>query len=165
MSVLLKTGAGQALVGAVAPAAAKSPPLAVPTLDGKTIEIHKQPGKVVLADFMTTTCPSCRQASVGIQAVYRELGAKGFLPVAIALGPRAEGTLPFYRNLHGLTFPLGAVALEEAIRYLDHPGNRPIMVPTLVLLDKRGNIAMKETGWIGEQKLREAVSRLLSRNR
>ncbi|HOL70501.1 MAG TPA: hypothetical protein PKW45_03575 [Bryobacteraceae bacterium] len=34
--------------------------------------------------------------------------------------------------------------------------------PTLVLLDKRGRVSMKEVGGIGEQKLRSAVVRLLN---
>jgi hypothetical protein len=37
-----------------------------------------------------------------------------------------------------------------------------MFVPTLVLLDKHGRISMKEVGWIGEQKLRSAVTRLLN---
>lgn len=141
---------------------AKSPPLAVPTVDGKTIHVHKQPGKVVLVDFMTTTCPSCKQASAGIQVLYQELSGKGFLPVAIAIDPQASSMLPFYRNLYGLTFPVGIVAREEVLRYLEHPADKPMFVPTLVLLDKQGRISMKEVGWIGEQKLRSAVTRLLN---
>lgn len=141
---------------------AKSPPLTVPTIDGKTIQVHKQPGKVVLVDFMTTTCPSCKQASTGIQVLYQELSEKGFLPVAVAIDPQASSMLPFYRNAHGLTFPVGIAAREEVLRYLDHPGDKPMFVPTLVLLDRQGRISMKEVGWIGEQKLRSAVAKLLN---
>jgi thiol-disulfide isomerase/thioredoxin len=140
---------------------AKSPPLEVWTADGKAIQVHKQLGKVVLVDFMTTTCPSCKQASIGIQALYRELGGKGFLPIAIAIDPQASGTLPFYRNLYGLTFPLGILAREEVLRYLDHPADQPMYVPTLVLLDRQGRISMKQAGWIGEPALRSAVTKLL----
>ena len=140
---------------------AKSPPLEVQTIDGKAIQVHRQPGKVVLVDFMTTTCPSCKQASVGIQALYQELGSKGFLPVAIAIDPQASSMLPFYRNVYGLTFPVGILAREEVLRYLDHPADKPMLVPTLVLLDKQGRISMKQVGWIGEQELRSAVTKLL----
>jgi thiol-disulfide isomerase/thioredoxin len=142
---------------------AKSPVLEVQTLDGKTIQVHRQPGKVVLLDFMTTTCPSCKQASVGIQVLYQELGKKGFLPIAIALDPQASSMLPFYRNLYGLTFSVGILAREEVLRYLDHPADKPMFVPTLVLLDKQGRISMKQVGWIGEQELRSAVTKLLNR--
>lgn len=166
----MQGAAGLLWAGSGAPAqtsavGAKSPPLAIPTLGGKTIHVHKQPGKVVLVDFMTTTCPSCKQASAGIQALYRELGRKGFLPVAVALDAQASGALPSYRNQHGLTFPVGSVAREEVLRYLGHPADKPLYVPTLVLLDKRGRISMKEVGWIGEQKLRSAVTKLLGQKK
>lgn len=154
--------AGQAATGrVVSTLGAKSPPLKVRTLDGKTFAVHKQPGKVVLVDFMTTSCPSCKKAAEAIQALYREFGGKGFLPVGIAMDAQGSGMLPFYRNLYKLTFPLGTVDRDEAIRYLDHPAGRPLYVPTLVLLDKQGRILMKEVGWIGEEKLRSAVTRLL----
>ena len=140
----------------------KSPPLRVQTLDGQVIEIHKQPGKVVLVDFMTTTCPTCKEASIGIQTLYQEFGRQGFLPVAIALDPQAANVLPIYRNLYGLTFPVGLVPREEVLQYLNHPANKPMYVPTLVLLDKRGRIFDKQVGWMGEQQLRSAIAKLLS---
>jgi thiol-disulfide isomerase/thioredoxin len=140
----------------------KSPVLDLRTIDGKVVQVHRQPGKVVLLDFMTTTCPSCRMASTGIQTLYRELGGKGFLPVAVAMDPEAPNMLPFYRNLYGLTFPVGVLAREEVLRYLDHPSDKPMYVPTLVLLDKRGRVSMKHTGWIGDNELRSAVTKLLS---
>lgn len=142
---------------------AKSPPLEVQTLDGKVIQVHRQFGKVVLVDFMTTTCPSCKQASIGIQALYQELDKEGFLPIAIAIDPQASSMLPFYRNVYRLTFPVGVLGREEVLRYLDHPADKPMLVPTLVLLDKQGRISMKQVGWIGEQALRSAVGKLLDR--
>jgi peroxiredoxin len=166
-AALMEVGAGLLWAGSDAPkqtsaVGAKSPPLAVPTIDGKTIQVHKQPGKVVLVDFMTTTCPSCKQASAGIQVLYQELGEKGFLPVAVAIDPQAWRALPLYRTVYRLTFPVGIVAREEVLRYLDHPADKPMFVPTLVLLDKQGRISMREVGWIGEQKLRSAVTQLLN---
>jgi peroxiredoxin len=139
----------------------KSPPLQVRTLDGQIIEIHKQAGKVVLVDFMTTTCPMCKQASAGIQKLYQEFGSQGFLPVALALDSNAASVLPLYRNLYGLTFPVGMIAREEVLRYLDHPADKLMMVPTLVLLDKRGRIAKKQVGWTGEPELRTIIAGLL----
>lgn len=144
---------------------AKSPPLKVITIDGKMIEVHKQIGKVVLVDFMTTTCPSCRQASVAIQKMYRELGDKGFLPIAVGLDAQASSLLPFYRNSHDLTFPMGTLPRDSVLKYLDHPADKPLFVPILVLLDKDGRIAMKQVGWSGDQQLRSAVTKLITRRR
>lgn len=142
-------------------AGAKRQPLEVKTIDGAAIQVHRQAGKVVLVDFMTTTCPSCKQASVGIQAVYRDLGGKGFQPVMVAIDAPPPGMLPFYRNLYGITFPMGTLAREEVLRFLEHPADKPMLVPTLVLLDKRGRVSAKHIGWIGEKVLRSAVEKLL----
>ena len=81
--------------------------------------------------------------------------------MAIAIDPQAAKVLPIYRNLYGLTFPVGTLPREEVLRYLDHPEDKPLYVPTLVLLDKQGRISMTRTGWPGEQELRAAVLRLL----
>jgi peroxiredoxin len=141
-------------------AGAKSPPLRVETIDGPVIQVHRQAGKVVLVDFMTTTCPSCKQASAGIQAL--ELGRNGFLPVAVAIDPQASTMLRFYRNEHRLTFPVGVASRHEVLRYLEHPADKPLLVPTLVLLDRQGRISMKQVGWTGEQALRSAITKLLN---
>ena len=142
----------------------KSPPVQVRTIDSEIIEIHRQTRKVVLVDFMTTTCPSCKQASVGVQRLYQEFAGKGFLPVAIAIDPQGVNVLPIYRNLHGLTFPVGVVAREDVVRYLDHPADKPMLVPTLVLLDNRGRISKTQVGWTGERELRSAIAKLLNEN-
>ena len=139
----------------------KSPPLSVRTIDGQTVEVANQPRKVVLVDIMTTTCPSCKLASEGIQRLYQQLGSKGFLPVAIAIDQQAPNVLAVYRNLYGLTFPVGLVSRQEILSFLRHPANKPLMVPTLVLLDKRGRICATQVGWTGEQELRLAITKLL----
>lgn len=139
----------------------KSPPLLVHTIEGRKVAIEKQPGKVVLLDIMTTTCPSCKMASAGIEQLYQQLGGKGFLPVAIAVDQQAPNLLTFYRNLHRLTFPIGVTSREDILAYLRLPANKPLMVPTLVLLDKRGRICETQVGWTGEDKLRVAIIKLL----
>jgi len=139
----------------------KSSALSIRTIDGQTVEVANQPGKAVLVDVMMTTCPSCKLASEGIQKLYQQLGGKGFLPVAIAIDQQAPNALAFYRNLYGLTFPAGVTSRQEVLSFLGHPANKPLMVPTLVLLDKRGRICATQVGWIGEQELRLAVTRLL----
>jgi peroxiredoxin len=139
----------------------KSPALSIRTVDGQTLEVLKQRGKVVLVDVMMTTCPGCKMASEGIQRLYQQLGSKGFLPVAVAIDQRAPNVLAFYRNVHGLTFPVGVASRQEVLSFLSHPANKPLMVPTLVLVDKRGSISATRVGWTGEQEIRLAVTKLL----
>jgi peroxiredoxin len=136
-------------------------PLQVKVRNGPPLEVQKLKGKVVLLDFMTTVCPTCKLAAAGIEKLYRELGPRGFSPVAVALNVESPEALDPYRREHGLTFPLGVTSREVVGSYLQHPANQPFMVPTLVLLDRQGRICSVEVGWNGDAALRSAVLPLL----
>jgi peroxiredoxin len=139
----------------------RSPPLEIATVEGTPVKVHAQKGKVVLIDFMTTVCPTCKVASSGIQKVYQELGGQGFSPVAVALNTAVPFMLFGYKQQFGLTFPLGVASREVVMQYLQHPETEPLMVPTLVLLDKKGRIVSTVVGWRGEEELRQSVLKLL----
>lgn len=126
------------------------------------IQVESFRGKVVLVDFMTTTCPACRAASRGIQKVYAELGAQGFLPLGVALDVGSPLDLVPYARAQGVTFELGIAPRAEVLSYLRHRSDRPFLVPTLVLLDRHGRMCSAEVGWRGEHALRASVLKLLS---
>jgi len=136
--------------------------LEVRTLDGNTLKIHQMKGKVVLVDFMTTVCPTCKLASAALQKLYDELGVKGFCPVSIALDVGSAGALKAYGRKYRLTFTLATAKRGDVVRYLNHPLDRPLRVPTLILLDRRGRICTAEVGWKGEDALRASVLNVLA---
>jgi peroxiredoxin len=138
-----------------------SPPLAVNTAAG-VIQMHDLRGQVVLIDFMTTVCPACKQASVGIQNVYRELRAKGFRVVGVALDANDPAALAPYAQEFRLTFPLGTAPRADIVSYVRHPPDRPFLVPTLVLLDREGRFSALDVGWMGEETLRSRVLELMA---
>lgn len=137
--------------------------LDVHTTAGKLLRSDGMKGKVVLLDFMTTVCPSCRAASLEIQKLYGELGPKGFQPVCIALNVDSPAALKDYGREHGLTFTLGTASRADVGAYLKHPPERPFLVPTLVLLDRGGMIRSVDVGWKGREPLRAAIVKLLAR--
>jgi peroxiredoxin len=137
------------------------PALTVRTMLGD-VPVGSFRGKVVLLDFMTTTCPACRQASRGIQKVYSELGSHGFQPLGVALNAGSPFELATYALEHQITFDLGTAPREEILSYLRHRFDRPLLVPTLVLLDRHGRVCSTEVGWRGEDALRASVLKLLS---
>lgn len=140
----------------------RSPPLEVHTLDGRSLKVHQMKGNVVLVDFMTTVCPTCKVASAGLQKLYRELGPKGFCPIGVALNVDSPAALKDYGQEHQLTFSLGTTPRGDVVAYLDHPPGKPLLVPTLVLLDRRGRVCSVEVGWKGEDALRASVLKLLA---
>jgi peroxiredoxin len=136
--------------------------LEVNTLDGKVLKVHQMKGKVVLVDFMTTICPTCKIASAGLQELNRELASKGLCTVGVALNVDSPSALKEYRQGLGLTFPLGIISHANAVHYLEHPPDKPLMVPTLVLLDRRGRVCSVEVGWRGIDAVRASVLKLLA---
>lgn len=118
-------------------------------------------GKVVVLDFMTTVCPACREASAGLEKLYREFGARGFQPIAVALNVDSPAALREYCQQHGLTFLCGTASRADVGSYLQHPADKPFLVPTLVLLDRQGRIRSIDTGWRGEEQLRTEIMKLL----
>lgn len=148
-----------ALQGAPRP----GPPLKVRTLDGRTVEVRSLKGKVVLLDFMTTVCPSCKMASTGLQRLYVEYGPEGFHPIGVALNVDVPSALDGYRREHGLSFPLGVVSREDVAAYLNHPPGERFLVPTMALLDRSGRIVSVTVGWNGEDEVRSAIVKLLGK--
>ena len=138
-----------------------SPPLEVRTLDGGSLKIHQMKGKVVLVDFIITVCPTCKLASAGLQKLYQELGTKGFCPVGVA-NVESAAALRDYGQKHRVTCAFGSTPRADVGIYLDHPADKPMMVPTLVPLDRRGRICSVEVGWKGEAALRARVLKLLA---
>jgi peroxiredoxin len=136
-------------------------PLAVSTTAG-VIQVQDLRGHVVLMDFMTTVCPACKQASVGIQNVYAELQAKGLRVVGVALDANDPAALAPYAREFRLTFPLGTAPRADIVSYVRHPANRPFLVPTLVLLDRQGRFSAIDVGWTGEETLRARILELLA---
>jgi peroxiredoxin len=140
----------------------KSPPLTVYVPDRDPIDVHAQLGKVVIVDFMTTICPSCKLAAVGLEKLYREFRTKGFLPLGVALDQRSALPLLSYRRQLELSFPIGAAPRKAVVKYLAHPAGKPLLVPTLVLLDKQGRVHSKQVGWKGDAEMRALLKTLLS---
>jgi len=148
--------------GSEQPSRRPGPAFDVNTVDGTVIKVHQQKGKVILLDFMTTGCPTCKVASASLEKLYRELAARKFCPIAVALDVETAPLLARYRQQYGLTFPLGTAPRDRVVAYLQHSPLRPLLVPTLVFLDRRGSIVATEVGWRGEDNVRASLLKLLS---
>lgn len=137
-------------------------PLAVRTLDGRSLKVSEMWDKVVVVDFMTTGCPTCKVASGGLQNLHRDLWSKGLVVVAVALDVDAPAALKRYAQEHQLTFPLAVAERADVLAFLRSPADRPLMVPTIAVLDRRGRLCQVEVGWKGEEALRARLLPLLA---
>jgi peroxiredoxin len=133
---------------------------------GKLVNISDYKGKVVVVEFLLTTCPHCQRASQGINKVYRDLGPMGLQPIGVAVNEMANMLVDDYVKQFSLDFPVGWSPREPVINFLQHPVMMMMSFPNLVIIDRKGIIRYQYPGgdkfFENEEKnLREVLLPLL----
>jgi thiol-disulfide isomerase/thioredoxin len=145
-----------ALAGCRAAAAAKvagggregtaGPALTLTTLDGKSLDLGAQRGKVVIVDFWDTWCGPCLRALPHLQELSRA-HPDSLVVVAVAIGQEGEAKVRSVVARQALTFP---VALFSAQPDLTPAFGSIDQLPTTFLVGPDGVIRRR---WIGAQSL------------
>lgn len=143
-----------------------APDFTVKMTNGKDVKLSDYKGKVVVLEFLLTTCPHCQKASQGLNRVYRELGSQGLQPVGVAVNDMANILVDDYVKQFNLDFPVGWSLRDPVINFLQHPVMLMMSFPTLVIIDRQGQIRHQYAGgdsfFLNEEKnLRDAVLPLL----
>lgn len=111
-------------------------------------------GKVVLLDFWATWCAPCRREMPNIAKLHRELESKGLAVVAVNVAEKPEVVSAFMtKNAYDLTVlldPDGKVASLYGANAL----------PTLVVIDREGNVASHLIGLRSESEVRTHLKKL-----
>jgi peroxiredoxin len=139
---LLFTGASPLLAQLKPPKTA--PELTIILNSGEHLLLSRFRGKVVVLEFLLTTCPHCATCSSIMQKLYNELGDK-FQPLGAAVNPNsmteARMLVPAYISNLGLRFPVGYTPREQAYAWLEaQNSNAPMYFPQVVFIDKKGVI-------------------------
>jgi len=74
------------------------------SVDGKTVDISKLRGKVVLIDFWATWCPPCRGEVPNVVAAYKKYHDQGFEIVGVSLD-QDKGALLAFTKENGMVWP------------------------------------------------------------
>jgi thiol-disulfide isomerase/thioredoxin len=130
-----------------------APRFTAKTTTGEKFSNESLKGKVVLLQFWTTWCPYCRREQKIVDALDKELAAKGLVVLAINVG-ESKKTVNKY--------------LQESPRackiVLNDDTNLAAMFatksfPVYVSIDKDGNIGGTQRGAGGERALRHLLRR------
>jgi cytochrome c biogenesis protein CcmG/thiol:disulfide interchange protein DsbE len=134
----------------------KAPDFTLKTLDGKTLQLSKMKGKVVLVNFWATWCGPCRAEIPDFMEVYNRYNKKGFEIVGIALDNEGWEVVKPYMQKMNINYPivLGDGPLTVAYGGVD-------AIPTSFLVDKEGYIIGKRIGLLPKQILDKSLSQLL----
>ncbi|MCZ2149677.1 MAG: TlpA family protein disulfide reductase [Bryobacterales bacterium] len=143
-----------------------APDIVINMPNGKApLRLSQFKGKVIAVEFLLTYCSHCQKASRTTEIMYREYGAKGFAVVGAAINP--GGDVNAYARDLNLTFPVGSVAQEVCMSFMQVPMTARLLMPQVAFIDKEFRIAAQYSGDANffqvdeEKQMREQIEKLL----
>jgi peroxiredoxin len=119
---------------------------AVQMNNGTQVHANQFPGKVVVLAFILTYCAHCQFTVRILTKLQNEFGPQGFQVVASAIDPMSSMKVPDFIRQFQPTFPVGFNEHQAAVDYLQHPVMFRLMMPQLVVIDRKGIIRAQLAG-------------------
>jgi cytochrome c-type biogenesis protein len=118
-----------------------APDFTLTDVDGRTFRLSDQEGKVVVLEFMRTTCPACVEETPRLRQLRSQFGSN-VITVIISIDPTGDtdSVLSDYRNqnLMGWTAIVDKAGVYQAYG-VD-------ATPTIFIIDKNGYIRYQHVG-------------------
>jgi peroxiredoxin len=110
---------------------------------GKTHSLANCRGKVVLIEFLYTTCSHCQATARMYNKLSTELGAQGFEVLGVAFNTEAQGNASVvdeFVKANQIRFPVGSAPFQSVLDYLGLSVMKRFVVPQIVIVDRNGMI-------------------------
>lgn len=118
----------------------RAPGWSLPDTSFKFHDLMDFRGKVVLLEFMQTTCPHCRQSTANLKKVTAKYGSKVVL-IHVVNPPSNLNEVKKYATEHQLTTPVLFDSGQVAASYLRiTPANPGFDVPHIFVINQAGHI-------------------------
>jgi thiol-disulfide isomerase/thioredoxin len=129
-----------------------APNFALKTADGKSVELKKLSGKVVVVNFWATWCGPCRVEIPGMLEVYAKYKAKGLEIVGISLDRGGWSVVSPYVEKVKITYPvvLGDGDVVEAYGGIQ-------AIPATFVVDRKGKIVERHVGAVSQEDFEKMV--------
>jgi len=123
----------------------QSPEFVINYPSGEKQLLSKTRGKVVLVEFLYTTCSHCQHAAGVLSKYQADYGARGFQAIGIGFNEMSNMLVPDFIRDFKPTFPVGWANREPVMVYLGMSPEERFVVPQLVLIDRKGVIRAQST--------------------
>ena len=134
-----------------------APDLTLKTMDGRSINLHEQKGRVLLVNFWATWCAPCRKEIPDLKTLHSNLKPKGLRVIGVALDQKGrEVVKPFARELE-INYPIvidSAGTAEAAFGPI--PG-----LPTTIVVTPEGQITKRVIGVFPTEKMKPTLQKML----
>lgn len=133
-----------------------APDFTLPKVGGGSISLSSLRGKVVLLDFMSTTCPPCETQIEILKGINMEFSNAELNIFSISSGD-SESTLSQYMSSKGVTWSF----LMDNTGVSQMPGYDVKYIPTIVIINQDGYIEHWNQGVISSSELSDIIRPLL----
>ena len=123
-----------------------APEFVIRLADDSQILLSQMRGKVVVMEFLLTTCPHCKVASKVLTKLQKEWGPRGLQCAGVAIDPMAKMLLPGFIAENGVSYPVGYSEYNTAVAFLQHPVMLRMLVPQVLIIDRKGIIRAHRGG-------------------
>lgn len=132
------------------------PELTLETLDGTSIDLAAQEGKLLLINFWATWCAPCREEIPDLKALHTDL--ENLTVIGIALDRKGREVVePFARKLE-INYP---IVIDEAGTAEAAFGPIPGL-PTTILVSPEGQITKRVVGIFPAEDMKPTLQEMLS---
>jgi len=115
-----------------------SPVFTIQRLDGTKTPLTQFRGKVLALALIDTECPHCQHLTGLLNTISKEYASKGVQVVECAFNEGAPQLLPGFIQKFQPAFPIGYSNHDAVVSYIAWSAVKPLYVPHLVFLDRRG---------------------------
>jgi peroxiredoxin len=123
-----------------------APELTFQLASGQPAKLSQWRGKVVLLEFLLTTCSHCQRTSRTMNKLQAEYAARGVQSVGVAINDENGSLAAAYAKEFSLAYPVGWIKHQVAVDFLQHPVMVSMMMPQLVIIDRKGVIRAQYAG-------------------
>ena len=134
--------AAAALLLTAADTAKPSPPFSILRPGAPPLDLAQYHGKVVALAFIDTHCPHCQRLTSYLNEVAPRYAARGVQVLECAFNEDAQFSLAQFQQQFHPVFPVGYANRGAVLAYLGISimEVRPLYVPHMIFLDRRGVI-------------------------
>jgi thiol-disulfide isomerase/thioredoxin len=155
-------GGTAAKPGEPIPAEDRRPPAAAvrgETLEGEQLDLASYKGEVVVVNFWASWCGPCRAEAPALEATHQENKDAGVKFVGVDISDTRDGAKAFVRK-YGTTYP-SFFDPEGKITHAFSSVN-PSALPTTLILDRQGRVAVQFPGLVNKSRLDPALAKIVA---
>lgn len=120
----------------------KAPDFTLSNGYGETFTLSDQKGKMVILNFWATWCPPCQREIPDFIELYNQYKEDGLVIVGVSVDQTGWETIEQYIETIGIQYPVVMFTPDVVQKYDNFQS-----IPTTFIIDKKGRIVNKVTGY------------------